>query len=498
MGFHVPTYPGPGCFIVSNAKSVDLRKDIVKSKINAEIAEGRIEGPFSSPPFTDFRLSPLAIVPKKEPNSYRLIHNLSFPAKVSLNDMTDKSRAKVHYASFDDALSILRKFGHGALMSKTDIKSAFRLLPIHPDGFNSLGFYFDGAYYFDKCLPMGYTLSCHYFESFSTFINWIIDKEISNVESLHYLDDFLFVGKSGSEDCLRALEKFLGLSDYLGIPLAQEKTVYPTTCIEFLGITINSNTMEFYLPDNKILRIKALLAKLLSAKKTTLRELQSLLGLLVFTARVIPMGRAFSKRLYRATCGIKSPFAHIRITKPIKEDLKIWLQFVENFNGHSIWQEEFVDSTALNLFTDAAGSLGYGAFYNGHWSAEHWPDLWFQKGFTKNIVLLELFPVLVAICIWGEHFRNRRILLHSDNRGVVFAVNCQSSKSEPVVTLLRHLVLYCLRFNIWLKATYIEGVKNVIADSLSRFQIQTFRELVPDADLSGTPCPQQLWDLLIT
>lgn len=78
VGFHVPTYPGPGCFIVSNAKSVDLRKDIVKSKINAEIAEGRIAGPFSSPPFTDFRLSPLAIVPKKEPNSYRLIHNLSF------------------------------------------------------------------------------------------------------------------------------------------------------------------------------------------------------------------------------------------------------------------------------------------------------------------------------------------------------------------------------------------------------------------------------------
>lgn len=156
------------------------------------------------------------------------------------------------------------------------------------------------------CLPMGYTLSCYYFEAISTFLNWIIDQEISNV-GLCWLRGWsvaLF---------------FLELVECLNTQIHAKKiSVYPSTCIDFLGITINSVTMEFYLPDTKNVRNKSLLAKLLSAKKTTLRELQSLLGLLVFTARVIPMGRVFSKRLYRATCGIKSPFAHIRITKPIK------------------------------------------------------------------------------------------------------------------------------------------------------------------------------------
>lgn len=496
VGFHVPEFLGPGCYMVDNSKSVTLNKEIVRQKIYAELSEGRIAGPFQFPPFHNFRISPLSIVPKKEPNSYRLIHNLSFPKKFSLNDVTDKSNAAVQYASFDDALALLRRFGRNALMAKADIKSAFRLLPICPSGFNSLGFHFDGQFFFDKCLPMGYTLSCFYFESFTTFLNWVVDREIVNVGSLHYLDDF-FVGSTGTEDCLNALNNYIKTADYLGIPLAADKTVYPTDCLEFLGIVINSKTMEFYLPMQKIDKIKSIIKNFLHVNKITLRELQSLLGLLVFASKVIPMGRVFCKRLYRATCGFKSPFCHIRLNIQIKEDLLVWLKFLDHFNGRCIWQDEFVSSVALDLFTDAAGAIGYGAYFNGRWSAEKWPDLWFQYGFHKNIVLLELFPVLVAVIIWGPIFANKRILLHSDNKGVVFAINCLSSKSDPVVTRLRHLVLYCLKFNIWLKASYIEGEKNCLADALSRLQMVRFRDLAPDAEPVGTPCPPQLWDLLI-
>lgn len=59
----------------------------------------------------------------------------------------------------------------------------------------------------------------------------------------------------------------------------------------------------------------------------------------------------------------------------------------------SYGRKKFVTIYSLDLFTDTAGSIGYGAFFNGCWSAEKWPDLWLQKGLNKNIVL-ELFPVL--------------------------------------------------------------------------------------------------------
>lgn len=47
-------------------------------------------------------------------------------------------------------------------------------------------------------------------------------------------------------------------------------------------------------------------------------------------------------------------------------DLKFGFQLIFNFNGHSLWKEEFVITDSLNLFTDAAGSYGYGAYFNGH------------------------------------------------------------------------------------------------------------------------------------
>lgn len=39
--------------------------------------------------------------------------------------------------------------------------------------------------------------------------------------------------------------------------------------------------------------------------------------------------------------------------------------------------------------------------------------------------------------------------------GVVYAVNCLSSKSLMVVKLLRYLVLLCLKFSIWIKARHV-------------------------------------------
>lgn len=64
-----------------------------------------------------------------------------------------------------------------------------------------------------------------------------------------------------------------------GIPLAEEKTVLPCRVIKFLGITIDTVTMEFRLPFEKVQKMLELIKRMLAVKKTTLRELQSLLGL---------------------------------------------------------------------------------------------------------------------------------------------------------------------------------------------------------------------------
>ncbi|XP_041427190.1 uncharacterized protein LOC121396391 [Xenopus laevis] len=376
------------------------------------------------------------------------------------------------------------------MLAKSDIQSAFRLLPIHPNCFKLLGFHFEGQYYFDKCLPMGY------FELFASFLEWTVTVEAGSKLLLHYLDDFLFVGPANSKVCAAILEHFTWLCNKFGIPLAEEKTVSPCNVIQFLGIEIDSQKMEFRLPEEKLKKLRKLVLFGLQCKKIKLRQLQSLIGHLNFATKVIPVGRVFNRRLSALTAGVDNPEWHLRIPKSIKEDLAIWNDFLSTYNGKSVWQSDFKDNEAINLFTDAAASCGYGAFLRGQWSAQRWPEQWKGTELLKNLVFLEFFPIVVAIELWGEQLANKRIILNCDNQGVVHVINNLSTSSPPVWKLLRYSVLRTLKLNIWFKAKHLSGYTNKTADAISRLQIEVFRCLQEQADPLNTPCPQHIWNIV--
>ncbi|KAJ1103598.1 hypothetical protein NDU88_001019 [Pleurodeles waltl] len=174
---------------------------VVARKLEKERALGRLAGPFRCPPLSGFVCSPLGVVPKKEPGQFRLIHNLSAPQGSSVNDAIDPQLCSVRYASVDNAVDKVRALGRGSLLAKTDIESAFRLLPVHPDDYHLLGFQFRGEYYFDQCMPMGCSISCSYFEQFSSFLQWVLSQRTGHREVIHYLDDFLILGPPNSDRC---------------------------------------------------------------------------------------------------------------------------------------------------------------------------------------------------------------------------------------------------------------------------------------------------------
>lgn len=101
----------------------------------------------------------------------------------------------------------------------------------------------------------------------------------------------------------------------------------------------------------------------------------------------------------------------------------------------------------LELFTDASGAHGFGAYFQREWCAESWSLTWRDQGYCSNLTRLELFPILVPVEIWGNRLRNKRVRFLCDNLGVVQTVNSQTANSAPVVSLLRHLVLKCLCLN---------------------------------------------------
>lgn len=490
-------YEGPHTPTESrNIKSVASFPEIVHRKIEKELVEGRIAGPFDTRPIATLRVSPIGLVPKKEPNEFRLIHHLSYPLGSSVNDFIDRKYCTVQYTSFDVAIHMVQDLGQHCLLFKMDIRSAFRLMPVAVSDFDQLGFKFGGKYYFDKCLPFGCSVSCKTWEIFATFLEFLVRKKAGSKHLLHYLDDFLGGGKKGSGDCQHLMQTFRKCMQQLSVPLADEKTDGPSTVLCFLGLDIDSDKMEIRIPMQKVMEILQRLDFFLSKEKVTLRDMQSLIGVLNFACRAIIPGRPFCRRLINSICGLTRPYHHLRINKGIRQDLLMWKYFFQHFNGTTVFHDRFwVSNEDMELFTDSAAGegLGLGIYFSGKWACAQWPEEWHASGYTGDITVLELFPILVALYIWGEALRNKKVCFRSDNMAVVHIINSMTSKSDMVMVLLRNITLQCLRMNIAIKSLHLSGVRNVICDSLSRLQLQRFRQAAPEADAEPTPIPGHLW-----
>lgn len=123
------------------------------------------------------------MVPKKEPGYYCLIHHLSYPKGESVNDGIDPQACVITYTSFDVAVSLERKYGRGSLLVKVDMEAAFRLLPVHPESVQLLDCQWQESYFVDHCLPMGSSISYALFETFNSFVEWVV-RDVSGLNSI--------------------------------------------------------------------------------------------------------------------------------------------------------------------------------------------------------------------------------------------------------------------------------------------------------------------------
>ncbi len=124
----------------------------------------------------------------------------------------------------------------------------------------------------------------------------IIFCKLNNKRSAHYLDNFIVAGCPGSDECAHNLENLLGTFRELRVPIAQHKVKGPATCLTFLGIEIDSMTMELRLPQGKLEAIQVLLREWQLKRHGTRRELESLLGHLGHACKVVRPGRRFLRR----------------------------------------------------------------------------------------------------------------------------------------------------------------------------------------------------------
>ena len=204
------------------------------------------------------------------------------------------------------------------------------------------------------------------------------------------------------ELCKQQLLLFLELCRNLGIPTAPEKTLGPLPILSFAGIELDSQLQLARLPKDKLDKGIDMISAFLRLKQVTLVELQSLIGLLSFACSVVNPERAFFRRLIDLTLGIRAPHYRMRITSQVKDDVCVWLNFLEEFNGESMFIDDiWSNSQKLQLYTDSAGSLGFGAIFGNHWCYAQWPYEWLGR----NIAFLEFYPLVLSLYLWGEGCR---------------------------------------------------------------------------------------------
>lgn len=488
-GFLVP-YHGPSLDrVTTNHSSALNNPTAVDQKIQKELSLGRIAGPFQDVPLPGLVISPIGLVPKKDPGSFRLIHDLSHPKKQSINEGIPKAYTSVQYQSLDDVVQCILATGKGTLIGKCDFKDAYRMCPIHPDHYHLLGFSWRGKHYYDRCLPMGASFSCQLFERFSNAIHWIMQNKHHVKYLSHILDDFIFFGPPSSDQCEKDMTKFLSLAQAINIPIKEEKTVWPATEAIVHGILVDTINMELKLPQDKLDKARSQLLDLKGRRKVRLRTLQSVIGLLNFACHVIVPGRPFLRRLINLTTKVANPFHHIRLTRESRADISAWLSFLHHFNGKSMFLDHIWQSSRkLQLHTDAAGGRGYAAVFGREWFYGGWPVEW--KCF--NIAILELYPIVAAVGLWAKKLQNKCVLFHTDNIAVVYVINKQTSQDQNIMKLVRKLVMTCMQHNILFQAIHIAGVKNYVADALSRFQLARARSLQPHLARVPITLPENL------
>ena len=51
--------------------------------------------------------------------------------------------------------------------------------------------------------------------------------------------------------------------------------------------------------------------------------------------------------------------------------------------------------------------MGFGAVFGQKWTYGIWPQTWHDRDITRDITVLELFPIFVCLVVWGDLSQNK-------------------------------------------------------------------------------------------
>jgi hypothetical protein len=204
-----------------------------------------------------------------------------------------------------------------------------------------------------------------------------------------------------------------------------------------------------------------------------------------FLSSVYRGGGTFCRRLFDALKGNKHSKV-VNLPESFRADIRFWCDALSVPRMMSLTPTRVHVGRQWELWTDAT-PWGGGACFDHQWWSHAWSDFdWSEARPHRTMIhVYEFLAVMLSISTWGRWWAKSIVNVHSDNSAVVAVISSRKSDDEGMMKLLRRLYFLEIKYDFFLTASHIPGSENVLADALSRGELQTFRRLKPKA--SGVP-----------
>ena len=211
----------------------------------------------------------MAVVQKSK---VRPILNLSSPKTNSFNDAINPfSIKKIGMSSAKLFGQTIFEAGKNAIITKSDICDAYKLIPGHPSQWNLFGFKWLGKYFYDITTVFGSKSAPANFDALpETLVNIICSQENIPRKWVHrQLDDIPVVSPQNKHFAENFETAYKNLCKTLNIPLAEacpkfEKSFGPSKKGTVLGIEFNTENLTWSLPQEKFVSTTNLIDEFLT------------------------------------------------------------------------------------------------------------------------------------------------------------------------------------------------------------------------------------------
>ena len=205
------------------------------------------------------------------------------------------------------------------------------------------------------------------------------------------------------------------------------------------------------------------------------KELEHVTGVLSHCATVVKGGRTFTRRLFNLLKATRKK-RRLKLSSIYKDDLEWWDSFFVWFNGKAKVisrqdpsYEVFTDSSKTGFGAAAPDNIFYGTWSKCKQVCDHHADPPMQGSVIDDqINVLELWPVLASLIIWGQVQRDKTWLLYTDNTQVQCMLQTGRSSNTNCMHWLREIFWRLVFLNINIVPKRVSTCDNTLADALSR------------------------------